>query len=94
MSEELSYTEVASILNMDNKKLKKESLRFFIIHKIKELNIQKYNIVKKYGISSFEEMEEKYKGKRLSEENSFEDYFILSHIEEEIKELQRVIGNS
>jgi hypothetical protein len=50
-------------------------------------------IVNKYGISTFEEMENAYKENKISEKNSYEDYFTLAHLEEEITELKKVLNN-
>jgi hypothetical protein len=85
------YSEIASLFNTNEENIRKESFRMYLNDKVRKLTIEKFNIAKKYGISTIEEMEAYYKNRKISEKDSFEDYFTLSHVEEEISQVKKVL---
>jgi hypothetical protein len=51
--------------------------------KLRRCESEIFNIAKKYGISSIEEFEERYRKGEIEEEGTWEDFFRLDHLEAE-----------
>ena len=83
------YKKIASLAGLNVDELERESLKVYLEQRLRYLEVEKFSIVQKYGISNVEEMEEMYKEKKLSERESWEDYFELDHIEAEIEEIKQ-----
>jgi hypothetical protein len=76
--------EVAAILNLPERDIERESLKTFLEEKLKKLLIEQFQLTQKYGVKNVDEMETFYAAQKLSEKESWEDFFELSHIEAEI----------
>ena len=83
------YEKIASLAGLNVDELERESPKVYLEQRLRYLEVEKFSIVQKYGISNVEEMEEMYKEKKLSERESWEDYFELDHIEAEIEEIKQ-----
>ncbi len=88
---ESKYRDIAVLLKINEKDLERESLKLFLEEKLKKLEIERFAITKKYGVSSIDEMEKFYREKKISEKDSWEDFFRLDHIETEIETTKKAI---
>ena len=79
--EAILLKEVAEILNIPERDIERESLKTFLEAKLKKLLIEQLQLTRKYGVKNVDEMENFYIERKLSEKESWEDYFELSHIE-------------
>ncbi|NIM16973.1 MAG: hypothetical protein GTO45_33815, partial [Candidatus Aminicenantes bacterium] len=52
----------------------RESLRFYLEKRIRELKADIYKIKTKYGVSSIEDFEEKYKKGEIEEKDSWQEF--------------------
>lgn len=75
--------KVSEILNMDAGRLENESIREFLKKKIRSVEIRIFQIAKKHGIKSIEELDEKIKKGLVEEENIFEDFKEMDYYESE-----------
>ncbi|MFV9630166.1 MAG: hypothetical protein ACNYWM_03710 [Methanosarcinales archaeon] len=50
-----------------------------------------FNIAKKYGISSVEELEDQYKNGKIEEEDTWEDFFRLDHLEAKKESIKKAL---
>ena len=58
---------------------------------LREVNAKIIELCNKYGVTSAKEMEEKYKRGELEEENTWRDFFRLSHLEERKQILEKLL---
>jgi len=58
---------------------------------LREVNAAIIELSNKYGVSSAKDMEEKYKRGELEEEDTWRDFFRLSHLEERKENLERLL---
>jgi len=61
--------------------LEKESLRLFLTQRLRLVEAERLAICTRYGVSSVEEMDEAVRQGKIHEEEGFEDYFTLDHLE-------------
>ena len=59
---------------------------------IRELKTEIYKIKTKYGVSSIEEFEDKYRTGEIEEENSWQEFQRLDHLEYKIEELEKSLS--
>ncbi len=83
--------KISSILNIGQEDLEKESLKTYLHIKLRRCESEIFNIAKKYGISSIEEFEERYKKGEIEEEGSWEDFFKLDHLEAEKETIKKAL---
>ncbi len=89
--ESILLKEVAEILNLSEQDIERASLKTFLEDKHKKLLIEQLQITRKYGIKNVDEMERFYTEEKLSERESWEDYFELTHIESEIESVKKAL---
>lgn len=89
--EAILLKEVAEILNLPVRDIERESLRTFLEAKLKKLLIEQLQLTRKYGVKNVDEMENFYIEQKLSEKESLEDYFELSHIDAEIGSVKKAL---
>jgi len=89
--ETILLKEVAEILNLPEQEVERESLKTFLEDKLKKLLIEQLQLTGKYGIKNVDEMEKFYAEEKLSERESWEDYFELQHIEAEIESVKKAL---
>jgi hypothetical protein len=58
---------------------------------LREVNAAIIELRNKYGVASAKDMEEKYKRGELEEEDTWRDFFRLSHLEERKENLERLL---
>ncbi len=89
--EAILLKEVAEILNIPERDIERESLKTFLEAKLKKLLIEQLQLTRKYGVKNVDEMENFYIERKLSEKESWEDYFELSHIEAEVESVKKAL---
>ena len=83
---------VAKKLNLSREEIIRESLRFYLGKKIRELKTDIYKIRSKYGVSSIEDFEEKYKKGEIEEKDSWQEFQQLDHLEYKKEELEKTLA--
>lgn len=86
-----AYQMAANLFNARVEELEREGLKLYLKRRLRDLKIEKFNIAKKYGVRTSEEMERFYREKKLSEKDSWEDFFELDHIEAEAEEINEAL---
>ncbi len=89
--EAILLKEVAEILNLPERDIERESLKTFLEAKLKKLLIEQLQLTRKYGVKNVDEMENFYIEQKLSEKESWEDYFELSHNDAEIGSVKKAL---
>lgn len=89
--EAILLKEVAAILNLPERDIERESLKTFLEAKLKKLLIEQLQLTRKYGVKNVDEMENFYTEQKLSEKESWEDYFELSHNDAEIGSVKKAL---
>jgi hypothetical protein len=89
---ESTYIEtLARKLNLSGDQMIRESLRFYLERKIRELKTDIYKIRTEYGVTSIEDFDEKYKTGEIEEKDSWQDYQKLDHLEFKKQELEKAL---
>jgi len=88
---EKTVTEIASLLQMPVVDLERESLRVYLHSRLAQVESALSALRQRYGVRSGEEMERLYREGKLAEENSWEDFFRLDHLEDEHDSLRRAL---
>ena len=84
---------VAKQLNLTRDEMIRESLKFYLERKIRELKTDIFKIRTKYGVSSIEDFEEKYKSGEIEEKDSWQEFQKLDHLEFKKEELEKALMN-
>ena len=92
MQVEMQYIDtVAEKLNLSRDEMIRESIRFYLERKIRELKTDIFKIRTKYSVSSIEEFEEKYKSGEIEEKDSWQEFQALDHLEFKKEELEKAL---
>ena len=83
---------VAETLNLSREEMIRESITFYLEKKIRELKTDIYKIRTKYGVSSIEDFEEKYKSGEIEEKDSWQEFQKLDHLEFKTEELEKALA--
>ena len=83
--------ELAEKLNLSKEEILRESLKFFLERKLIEIKTEVFSIRTKYGVSSVEELEEKYKKGEIEEKDTWQDLQKLDHLEFKKDELEKAL---
>ena len=81
---------LAEKLNLSKEEMLRESLKFFLERKLREIKTEIFKIRTKYGVSSVEEFEELYKKGKIEEKDTWQELQRLDHLEFKKDELLRV----
>ena len=76
-----SFKEVETVLHIKKEKLIEEGLNAFLREKLRGLNAAITTIYLKYGVSSFEELDEKISKGKLNETDTFDDFTRADYLE-------------
>lgn len=71
----------AQELQMTTDQLMAEGLRLLLNRRLREVNAKIFEITGRYGISSVQEMEERYEAGQIEEADSWRDYQSLDHLQ-------------
>jgi low affinity Fe/Cu permease len=80
----------AETLHMKPEDLIKESLKVFIEQKIVTVEAEIFLIAKKFGVKDIFELDQKIEEGLVGENEAFDDYFHLDHLEAERKKLKQL----
>ncbi len=83
---------VAETLNLTGEEIIRESVRFYLEKKIRELKTDIYKIRTKYGVSSIEDFDEKYRNGEIEEKDSWQEFQKLDHLEFKKEELEKTLA--
>ncbi|NUO09853.1 MAG: ribbon-helix-helix protein, CopG family [Candidatus Brocadia sp.] len=82
---------LAEKLNLSKDEMLRESLKFFLERKLREIKTEIFKIRTKYGVSSVEEFEELYRKGEVEEKDTWQDIQKLDHLEFKKDELEEVL---
>ncbi len=85
------FESVAEKLNLSREEMIRQSVTVYLEKKIRELKTDIYKIRTKYGVSSIEDFEEKYKSGEIEEKDSWQEFQKLDHLEFKIEELEKAL---
>ena len=92
MQVEMQYIDaVAEKLNLSRAEMIRESIIFYLEKKIRELKTDIFKIRTKYGVSSIEEFEKKYREGEIEEKDSWQEFQKLDHLEFKKEELENAL---
>ena len=57
--------QIASILNEDPNEIEREGIKAYLKQRLRDIDVEIYKIVKKYGIKDIFDMDEKIKGRQV-----------------------------
>jgi len=83
--------KISSMLNISQEHLEKESVKTYLHVRLVHCESEIFNIAKKYGISSIEEFEDRYKKGEIEEEGTWEEFFRLDHLEAEKEAIKKAL---
>lgn len=83
--------KISSMLNISQEDLEKESVKTYLHVRLVQCESEIFNIAKKYGISSIEEFEDRYKKGEIEEEGTWEEFFRLDHLEAEKEAIKKAL---
>jgi len=72
-------------------KIMAKGIAEYLKSNLREVNAKIIELCNKYGVTSAEEMEEKYKRGELEEEDTWRDFFRLSQLEERKEILEKLL---
>ena len=87
--------EVAKELRLSQEELLKQSTRSLLERQLREVKAEIFQITGRYGVSSVEEMEARYRDGTLEEADSWRDLQRLDHLEykrDRLLELLKVLS--
>lgn len=82
---------VAAELAMEPRQLARDSLKAYLNQTLQHARVEIERLCDKYGVTSSEEMEARYKAGELPEEGTWEDFFTLDHLEAKRDKLNELL---
>jgi len=92
---ELQAKEIEALaekLNLSKDEMLRDSLKVFVERKLREIKTEIFKIRMKYGVSSVEEFEDRYKKGEIEEKDTWQDLQRLDHLEFKKDELEKALG--
>jgi len=92
---ELQAKEIEALaekLNLSKDEMLRDSLKVFLEKKLREIKTEIFKIRMKYGVSSVEEFEGRYKKGEIEEKDTWQDLQKLDHLEFKKDELEKALG--
>jgi len=83
---------VAQELHLSQKELLKQATRSLLERQLREVKAEIFQITGRYGVSSVEEMEARYRDGTLEEADSWRDLQRLDHLEYKRDRLLKLLG--
>jgi len=83
---------VAQELHLSQEELLKQATRSLLERQLREVKAEIFQITGRYGVSSVEEMEARYRDGTLEEADSWRDLQRLDHLEYKRDRLLRLLG--
>jgi hypothetical protein len=91
---ELQVKEIEALaekLNLSKDEMLRDSLKVFLEKKLREIKTEIFKIRTKYGVSSVEEFEDRYKKGDIEEKDTWQDLQKLDHLEFKKDELEKAL---
>jgi hypothetical protein len=85
--------QVASQLDILPEKLERDSLRVYLERDLRLVESELFTIASRYGVSTVAELDQKVQSGIFHEEDAFEDFFRLDHLEVEREKLVGLLRN-
>jgi len=82
---------LAQELRLPKESVLEQGLKTFLERNLREIKVEIFQITGKYGISSVEEMEKRYKQGTVEEEDSWRDFQRLDHLEYKRGHLEKLL---
>ena len=82
---------LAQELHLRKESVLEQGLKTFLERTLREIKVEIFEITGKYGISSVEEMETRYKQGTLEEEDTWRDFQRLDHLEYKKEHLEKLL---
>lgn len=82
---------IAKELHMKPNDLLKESLKNYLEQRISKIEADLFLIVKKYGVKDVFEFDDKIKKGLISENQAYDDYFMLDNLQAEYEKLKKIL---
>ncbi len=86
-----TVAKIAETLDLNETELINKSLHEFLERKLSYLEAEIFKMRLKYNIESAKDMEDLFKRGEIDEEDSWEDFFKLDHLEYKLRELQEAL---
>lgn len=83
--------KIADELQIAKESLIKESLKRYLNYELRKIESEIFKLGGKYGVTSAKEIDEQYKKGTLEEEDSWEDFFKLDHLEFKKKQILKIL---
>lgn len=83
---------IAREMHISEDTLLKQGARALLERQLRQIKAQIFEITSRYGVSSVEEMEARYRAGTLEEADSWRDLQRLDHLEFERDRLQELLG--
>ncbi len=80
---------LAEKLNVSKDEMMRESLKYYLEKKLREIKLEIFKIRDRYKISSVKEFEKLYQEGKIEEEDSWQDLQNLDHLEFKKNELEK-----
>lgn len=94
MSLEMKELEdLAEKLNLSKEEMLRESLKFFLERRLREIKTEIFRIRTKHRVSSVEEFEELYRKGEIEEKDTWQELQRLDHLEFKKDELEKALKN-
>jgi len=88
----INIKTIAEELSIPEDKLIKESLKVFLEKRLIEIKSEIFRITQKYNVSGIEELNKLAEEGKISEEEAYEDYFLLDNLEAEKEKLGKILN--
>ena len=83
--------KVAPILQIPQEEPERKNLETYLHIRLEHCESELFNLARKYGVSSIEGFEEEYKRGNIKEEETWEDFFRLDHLEAKRESLRNAL---
>lgn len=84
--------QLARELDMQPDNLIRQSIEFFLRHKLKMIESELFLLARKYGVKTVTELDKLIKEGKFHEEDTFEDYFKFDNLEAEREIILKHLG--
>ncbi|MEW6558440.1 MAG: hypothetical protein AB1349_14005 [Elusimicrobiota bacterium] len=76
---------------MNTEELLKESLKVYLIQRLYKIESELFLLRKKYGVKDMEEFNKKVSHGILSEEKSYDDYFLFDNLQDDRNKIMKFL---
>ncbi|MFH1563327.1 MAG: hypothetical protein ABIF11_07940 [Nitrospirota bacterium] len=83
--------KIATELLIDKKNLIKESLKTYLNSELRKIESEMFKLGGRYNVTSAKEIDKRYKNGTLEEEDTWEDFFKLDHLEFKKKQILKAL---